>query len=217
MRVLIVEDEPDLLNALGAALRDEGYAVDLASDGEEGLEKSMDWAYDAIILDVMLPKMDGFELLKRLRQHKKTPVLLLTARSKMTDRVHGLDRGADDYLTKPFELPELCARLRALIRRSIGNVSSELHIGTVVVDYVARNVTRDGEKVSLTAREQILVEFLAQHRGRWITRTQLYEHLFDETAASASNLLDVHVSNIRKKLGTTFIITRRGIGYSIQA
>ena len=215
MRVLIVEDEPDLLQALGEALRDEGYAVDLARDGESGLEKSMDWNYDAIILDVMLPKIDGFELLERLRRHKKTPILLLTARSKMADRVHGLDQGADDYLTKPFELPELLARLRALIRRAAGNVTNQLQIGAVVLDFVARTVTRDGELVALTAREQMLVEFHAQHRGRWITRSQLHEHLFDATTATASNLLDVHVSNVRKKLGTGLIITRRGIGYSI--
>lgn len=215
MRVLIVEDEPDLLDALVRVLRDEGYAVDTAEDGREALEKAMFWDYDAIVLDIMLPKLDGFEVLERLRIRKKTPVLMLTARGALKDRVQGLDSGADDYLTKPFEVTELLARLRALIRRAAGNAKSVLEVGEVRVDFAARTVALRGEVVVLTAREQMLVEYLAQHRGRWLTRGQLYEHLFDEAADSGSNLLDVHVSNVRKKLGPDFIATRRGIGYCI--
>lgn len=216
MRVLIVEDEPDLLAGLVRALRDDGYAVDGAPDGEEGLFKAETYEYDALVLDVMLPKMDGWELLRRLRQSRKTPVLMLTARDAVRDRVRGLDTGADDYLVKPFDLDELLARLRALIRRSARQTQSVLQFGPVVIDMAARTVAREGEPVNLTAREYSLLEFLALHRGKVVTRTMLYEHLFDENDSTLSNLLDVHVSNIRKKLGHDFITTRRGHGYSIE-
>jgi two-component system OmpR family response regulator len=216
MRVLAVEDEPDLLGSLMKALREDGYAVDGALDGEDGLYKAESYDYDAIVLDIMLPGIDGWELLRRLRKTKKTPVLMLTARDAVRDRVRGLDTGADDYLVKPFELAELLARLRALIRRSASQAQARLEIGSVVIDTAARTVTRNGEAVTLTAREYALVEFVALHRGTVVTRTTLYEHLFDETDDTLSNLLDVHVSNIRKKLGHEFITTRRGHGYSIE-
>ena len=217
MRVLAVEDEPDLLGSLRKALREDGYAVDGAPDGEEGLYKAESYDYDAIVLDIMLPGIDGWELLRRLRKTKKTPVLMLTARDAVRDRVRGLDTGADDYLVKPFELAELLARLRALIRRSATQAQSRLEIGHVVIDTAARTVSHNGEPVTLTAREYSLVEFLALHRGKVVTRTMLYEHLFDENDSTLSNLLDVHVSNIRKKLGHDFITTRRGHGYCIES
>jgi two-component system OmpR family response regulator len=213
MRALIVEDEPDLLAGLLGALRDEGYAADGAADGEEGLFKAENYDYDAVVLDVMLPRLDGWEVLRRLRQTKKTPVLMLTARDTLRDRVRGLDTGADDYLVKPFELDELLARLRALIRRSASEAQPILTIGDVNIDTAARTVSRNGAEVTLTAREYALVEYLALHRGQVVTRTMLYEHLFDENDSTLSNLLDVHVSNIRKKLGHEFIATRRGHGY----
>ncbi len=216
MRVLVVEDEPDLLDSLLKAVREDGYAADGAADGEDGLYRAEGCEYDAIILDVMLPGMDGWELLRRLRQTKKTPVLMLTARDSVRDRVRGLDTGADDYLVKPFDLDELLARLRALIRRSASQPQSRLEFGPVVIDMAARTVKRDGEMVTLTAREYALVEFLALHHGKVVTRTMLYEHLFDENDVSLSNLLDVHVSNIRKKLGHEFITTRRGHGYCVE-
>lgn len=215
MRLLVVEDEPDMLLGLARALREEGYAVDTAADGEEGLFKAESVDYDAVVLDVMLPQLDGWEVLQRLRANKKTPVLLLTARDRSADRVRGLDIGADDYLVKPFDLPELLARLRALIRRSASEVRSVIEIGDTSLDIAARTVTRDGHPVVLTAREYALVEYLALHRGEVVTRTALYEHLFDETDDTLSNLLDVHVSNVRKKLGHDFIMTRRGHGYCI--
>jgi two-component system OmpR family response regulator len=215
MRILVVEDEPDLLVALGRALRDEGYAVDTAPDGEEGLYKAENWEYDALVLDVMLPKLDGWELLKRLRKTKKTPVLMLTARDQATDRVRGLDGGADDYVVKPFDLNELLARLRALIRRTGSQAASLIQVGGVTLDSARREIRRGTEVIPLTAREYSLVEYLVVHRGKVITRTDLYEHLFDENDNSFSNLLDVHVSNVRKKLGHDFILTRRGHGYSI--
>ena len=215
MRVLIVEDEPDLLASLLQSVREDGYAADGAPDGEDGLYKAETYDYDAILLDVMLPGIDGWELLQKLRKSKKTPVLMLTARDAVRDRVKGLDTGADDYVVKPFDMDEVLARLRALIRRSATQAQPRLQIADVVVDMAARNVTRAGEAVLLTAREYALLEYLALHRGKLVTRTTLYEHLFDENDNTLSNLLDVHVSNLRKKLGHEFITTRRGHGYSI--
>ena len=216
MRILIVEDEPDLLRSLAQALQEEGYAVDTAADGEDGLYKAGNYDYDTVILDVMLPKMDGWEILARLRKTKKTPVLMLTARDQSRDRVRGLDTGADDYVIKPFDLSELLARLRALIRRSQNKTTNVIEIGDVKIDTAARNIFLKDTAIELTAREYSLVEFLALHRGEVVTRTQLYEHLFDENDDTFSNLLDVHVSNVRKKLGAEFIVTRRGHGYCIE-
>jgi two-component system OmpR family response regulator len=216
MRILIVEDEPDLLHSLAQALREEGYAVDTAANGQDGLFNAQSCDYDAVVLDVMLPKLDGWTVLERLRKTKKTPVLMLTARDQSKDRVRGLDTGADDYVVKPFDLPELLARLRALIRRGANQTRNALEIGDVTIDIAARAVLRAGQPVSLTAREYALLEYLALHRGELVTRTALYEHLFDENDSTMSNLLDVHVSNLRKKLGADFITTRRGHGYCIE-
>ena len=215
MRVLIIEDEPDLLESLAQVLREEGYAVDTAMDGPDGLDKALTWDYSAIILDGMLPGLDGWSVLERLRLRKRTPVIMLTARDASRDRVRGLDNGADDYVVKPFDLAELLARLRAIIRRTGNQTSAKIRIGRVAIDTAARNVHLDDHLVALTAREYTLVEFLAIHQGRVVTRTTLYDHLFDENEISLSNLLDVHVSNVRKKLGQEFIQTRRGHGYII--
>lgn len=217
MRVLVVEDEPDLLGTLVQAMREEGHAVDEAADGEEALYKAVEWDYDAIILDVMLPFMDGFEVLKRLRQKKKTPVLMLTARTKVNDRIQGLDSGADDYILKPVDLEELAARVRALIRRSQGDASHLIRVGEVEVDTSARKATLGGQAVPLTGREYALLEFMVSRRGKIVSRTDLYEHLHDENDTPMSNLVDVHVFNLRKKFGATFITTLRGQGYSIEA
>jgi len=211
----VVEDEPRLLHNLAKALREEDYAVDTADEGQEGLFKASSNNYDAIVLDVMLPGLDGWEILARLRKMKNTPVLLLTARDAHRDRVRGLDSGADDYLTKPFDLSELLARLRALIRRSAGTTRPLIEIGNVILDTRARAVKRDDHAITLTAREYAILEYLAMHRGEVISRSELYEHLFDETDDTLSNLLDVHVFSIRKKLGQHLIATRRGQGYCI--
>lgn len=216
MRILVVEDEPRLQRNLAKALREAGYAVDTAGDGVEGAFKAGDYDYDAIVLDVMLPKMDGWEVLARLRETKKTPVLLLTARDATSDRVRGLDTGADDYLVKPFDLPELLARVRALIRRSKGQAKPELVLGDIVINPRTRTVSRAGTAVTLTAREFAILEYLALHRGEVISRTTLYEHLFDENDDTLSNLVDVHIFSIRKKLGHDLIATRRGQGYCIE-
>ena len=216
MRILIVEDEPDLLANIAQAFREAGLAVDTASDGEEGLFKAESSDYDALILDVMLPKLDGWQLLEQLRLSKRTPVLMLTARDSISDRVHGLDAGADDYLTKPFDLDELQARVRALIRRASGDPNPSIQVGDIQINTASKTVEREGQSVSLTGREYALLEYLAQNRAHVISRTDLYEHLFDENDSSLSNLLDVHVSNLRKKLGSSLIKTRRGQGYCIE-
>jgi two-component system OmpR family response regulator len=217
MRILVVEDEPRLLRSLAQALREEGYAVDTADTGDDGLYKAENVDYDAIVLDVMLPGLDGWQVLERLRKQKRTPVLMLTARDATRDRVRGLDTGADDYLVKPFDLSELLARLRAVIRRAAGKAHSRLEFGDLAIDTGARSVTRAGEPVILTAREYAILEFLALHRGEVVSRTALYEHLFDESDDTLSNLLDVHVFNLRKKLGRDLIATRRGQGYCIES
>lgn len=216
MRVLIVEDEPRLLRMLEKAFREQNYAVDVAGTGDEGWYKAANSDYDAIILDVMLPGMDGWEVLSRLRKEKSTPVLMLTARDAPLDRVRGLDAGADDYLIKPFDLPELFARIRAIVRRHAGQSVPAIVIGDVSVDTRSRAVTRNGGVVSLTAREYAILEYLALHRGKLVTRSEIHEHLFDENEDTLSNLIDVHVFSIRKKLRADLIVTRRGQGYVIE-
>jgi DNA-binding response OmpR family regulator len=215
MRVLVVEDDADLSHLLTRALRAAGYAVDVARDGDDGMFKATSWDYDAIVLDLMLPGRDGWQVLAELRRERKTPVLILTARDTVRDRVQGLDGGADDYVVKPFDLQELLARLRAIIRRAAGQAKSCLVIGDVQIDTAARVVQRAGRAVPLTAREYALVELLVLHRGKLVTRSMLYDHLYDENDDTLSNLIEVHVSNIRKKLGRDFIATRRGQGYVV--
>lgn len=215
MRILIIEDDPHLLRSLAATMREENYAVDTAEDGEDGLFKAQNESYDAILLDVMLPILNGWQVLEKLRPNSKTPVLMLTARDTVPDRVKGLDKGADDYLTKPFDVDELLARLRALIRRASGQTHSVIEIGELSLDTAARTVFMGRQEIPLTAREYALLEYLALHRGQVVSRTVLYEHLFDEEESTLSNLLDVHVSNLRKKLGADIITTRRGHGYCI--
>jgi two-component system OmpR family response regulator len=217
MRILVVEDEPQLLQVLARAMREAGYAVDEATNGQDALYKANTWDYDAILLDIMLPLLDGWVVLKELRKTKKTPVLMLTARDGVDDRVQGLDTGADDYIVKPFDLKELNARLRAVIRRSKGQAHPTIKLGPVTLHTQSRMVTVNGVDANLTALEYSLVELLALQPGKLVTRTELYEHLFDESEDSMSNLIDVHVSNIRKKLGKDFIVTRRGQGYMVYA
>lgn len=216
MRILVIEDDPAISRSLAATLREEDYAVDTAFDGEAGVGKAREQSYDAIILDVMLPRLDGWQVLERLRPAVDAPVLMLTARDTVPDRVKGLDHGADDYLTKPFDIDELLARLRALIRRRKGHTHPSIVIGPIIVDTAARRVTRGGEEIPLAPSEYTLLEYLALHRGQLVTRTELYEHLFDEAESTLSNVLDARVSTLRKKLGHDLITTRRGHGYCIE-
>ncbi|MCA8960301.1 MAG: response regulator transcription factor [Planctomycetes bacterium] len=215
MRVLIVEDEPDLAQALVRTLRDEGFACDVAEDGDVGWHLARSWDYDAIVLDLMLPGLDGASLLRRLRKSKPTPVLVLTARDDLPTKVELFDNGADDYLTKPFELAELLARLRALIRRSVNEPAPILELGDVRVDTVRRRVERDGASIALTPKEYALLEFLALRRGSVVSRTSIFEHIYDETEDTRSNVLEVYVAKLRRKLGSDVIQTRRGEGYTI--
>ena len=217
MRLLIVEDEVDLASALQRALEEEGYACDVASDGRHGLSLAQSWDYDALVLDLMLPGLDGTALLRKLRQHKRTPVLVLTARDALSDKVTLLDTGADDYLTKPFELEELLARVRALIRRAANEPQPTLEIGPVRVNTVARSVTRASAPVALSPKEYALVDYLVLRRGALVTRTEIYEHIYDEHDDTLSNVVDVYVSNIRRKLGHEFVRTCRGQGYIVDA
>ncbi|MGD7653662.1 MAG: response regulator transcription factor, partial [Verrucomicrobiales bacterium] len=210
-----VEDDPLLQRSLAATLREENYAVDTANDGEEAIFKADNSGYDLIVLDVMMPKLDGWQVLDHLRPQNPTPVLMLTARDTVRDRVKGLDTGADDYLTKPFDSEELLARIRALIRRNAGQTRSVIEIGPLSLDTATREARVSGTPIPLTAREYALLEYLVLHQGEIVTRTELYEHLFDEEDDSYSRLLDVHVSNLRRKLATDLIETRRGHGYLI--
>jgi two-component system OmpR family response regulator len=215
MRVLVVEDEPTLNMVLTQALREVGYAVDAADNGREALYKATTWPYDVILLDVMLPGLDGWQILTQLRRTHQTPVLMLTARDSVPDRVRGLDVGADDYVVKPFSLAEVLARVRALIRRSAGLAAGVITIGNVVIDTSARLVTLDGGPIVLTGREYAILEMLALQRGKVVTKSQIYDHICDENDDTFSNLIEVHVSNLRKKLGKDLIATRRGLGYVI--
>lgn len=216
MRVLVIEDDPGLRRSLSATLKEEGFAVDQAADGEEGLFKACEGLYDALVLDVMMPKLDGWQVLEQLRPQQSVPVLMLTARDSVPDRIKGLNTGADDYLTKPFDSNELVARLRALIRRTAGKTQSKIDVNGLLLDTARRSLSKDGQDIELTAREYSLFEYLALHRGEVVSRAILYERLFDENDNSLSNLLDVHVSNLRKKLGPDSITTRRGHGYCIE-
>ncbi|HEY1068019.1 MAG TPA: response regulator transcription factor [Pirellulales bacterium] len=215
MRVLVVEDQADLRRVLMEMLEEEGYAVDVAADGADGLAKARVWPYDAVVLDMMLPKVDGWKLLEELRRTHDTPVLILSARDALASRVLGLDLGADDFLAKPFERAELLARLHALIRRAAGRSVSTVSIGDVTLDLRARTVARQGEPITLTAKEYAVLAYLALHRGKVVSRGELFDHLCDENDESLSNVIDVYVSYLRKKLGATVIETRRGQGYVV--
>lgn len=216
MRVLIVEDEPNLRQQLQNTLEGAGYAVDTAGDGEEGLFLGETENYDAIVLDLGLPEIDGLTVLDRWRkQGKVTPVLVLTARDSWSDKVAGLDAGADDYVAKPFQTEELIARLRALIRRASGNASSELIAGDVRLDTRSGKVTLSGDPVKLTAQEYKLLSYLLHHKGKIVSRTELIEHIYDQDFDRDSNTIEVFVTRIRKKLGQDVITTIRGLGYSL--
>jgi two-component system, OmpR family, response regulator len=217
MRLLIVEDEPTLGQQLRNALEGAGYAVDLATDGEEGLYLGSNEQYDAIILDLGLPEIDGLTVLDRWRKEgKTTPVLVLTARDSWSDKVAGLDAGADDYVAKPFQTEELIARLRALIRRASGNASAELIAGDIRLDTRSGKVTKAGEPVKLTAQEYKLLSYLLHHKGQVVSRTELIEHIYDQDFDRDSNTIEVFVTRIRKKLGPDVITTIRGLGYSLE-
>ena len=222
MRVLIVEDEVKVARFLEKGFRAEAFAVDLAIDGPQGLHLALTAAYDAIILDLMLPKMDGMKVLEELRrQGVHTPVLILTARSDVEDRVRGLNLGADDYCPKPFSFSEVLARVRALIRRSSADVrGSVLEIGDLRMDLLTRSVTRAGREITLTNKEFQLLEYLLRNKGRVVSRVTLTEHIWDMDFDSETNVVDVLVNRLRRKIDDGFqgksIRTVRGVGYVLK-
>jgi DNA-binding response OmpR family regulator len=221
VRVLLVEDHKPLSKALKRGLEEENFAVDVADDGEEADFKARSASYDAIILDLMLPKIDGLTLLKQWRKDGvRTHILVLTAKDTTDDKVKGLDLGADDYLTKPFQLEELLARLRALIRRSHQIKDPILRVHDLEIDTSARSVKRGGQAIHLTPREFALLQFLAFHRGKVVTRTMIWEHLYDEYDENTSNVVDVYIRYLRTKVDKGFdkplILTRWGEGYMLR-
>jgi len=222
MRVLIVEDSARLRQTISTWLRRNGFAVDASADGEEGLWMAETNNYDAIVLDIMLPKLDGLELLQRFRKHGwKTHVLLLTAKDTVPDRVRGLELGADDYLVKPFALEELLARVKALCRRAYGSKDSRLAIADMEIDTAARKVSRAGQSVALQPREYALLEYLARRSGHIVTRAEIEEHIYGGEVEPASNVVDSAICSLRQKLGEAncapLIHTRRGLGYELAA
>ncbi len=217
MRLLVVEDDKDLNRQLVAAFTDAGYAVDAAFDGEEGHFLGDTEPYDAIVLDIGLPKMDGISVLEEWRREGRTaPVLILTARDRWSDKVQGIDAGADDYVAKPFHIEEVLARIRALVRRSAGHASNEVECGPVRLDARAGRVTVDGNPIKLTSHEYRLLAYLMMHQGRTISRTELIEHLYDQDFDRDSNTIEVFVGRLRKKLPADIIQTVRGLGYCIE-
>ena len=223
MRVLLVEDYQPLARALAQGLREAGYAVDATGDGRQGLALAEANAYDALVLDVMVPELDGLEILRRLRAAgSSTAVVIITARDQVPDRIAGLDLGADDYLVKPFALDELLARLRAVIRRRYQATTNVVALGDLVIDSAARAVKRAGKPVALSAREFALLEYLALRRGQIVSRTEIWEHVYDFAAEPSSNVVDVYVGYLRRKLGDgeagtrRLIRTHRGLGYSLE-
>ncbi|MPY86890.1 MAG: response regulator [Luteitalea sp.] len=218
MRVLIVEDEEDLASAVKRLLADAGFSADVAYDGEEGLYLALETPYDLVVLDLMLPRLQGERLLGELRaRDQHVPVLILTARDAVTDRVRLLDSGADDYLIKPFEGAELVSRCRALVRRASGQSAPVLVIGEMEIDMPRRRVRRAGVDIALTPREFHVLEYLALHRGRVVSRSELLDHLYGEAEETMSNVLEVFVAGLRRKLGADVVQTRRGHGYIVEA
>lgn len=222
MRVLLVEDEPGIAQFVRQGLAEVGYAVDVATDGHSGLDYALAAEYDIIVLDIMLPKMDGLQLLRQLRAEKiKIPVLLLTARDAVEDRVQGLDAGADDYLSKPFAFKELLARLRALLRRPPLQADTILRVADLEMDVASREVRRAGKQIELSPREFTLLEYLMRHPRQVLTRDQITEHIWNFDFYGDSNVVDVYIGYLRRKIDRGFdpplLHTVRGIGYRLSA
>jgi two-component system, OmpR family, response regulator len=218
MRLLLVEDEKDLNRQIFTALTEAGYVVDRAYDGENGHFLGDTEPYDAVILDIGLPKMDGITVLEKWRRDGKTfPVLILTARDRWSDKVQGFDAGADDYVPKPFHMEELLARIRALLRRATGHATNELVCGQLTLDTKSSKVVVNGNSIKLTSHEYRLLSYLMHHQGRVVSRTELVEHMYDQDFDRDSNTIEVFVGRLRKKLDIDIIQTVRGLGYLVEA
>lgn len=221
MRILLVEDDPVIAASVAKGLRERAHAVDIAADGEDAIYRAAVNPYDAVVLDVMLPKQDGFAVCRELRRRNLTvPVLMLTARDAVGDRIAGLDTGADDYLTKPFEFGELLARLRALLRRGPALAPTVLRVGDLELDTHGQRASRGGQALQLTTREYALLEFLARNAGRVVGRAEISDHVWDDNYDPASNLIESYINRLRRKLDTPgrrpLIHTRRGAGYLLE-
>ena len=221
MKILLAEDEIDSNNVITRYLKKNGYSVDSVLDGEEALDYLEYGEYDLVILDIMMPKVNGFEVIKKLRDKgNHTSVLMLTARDSADDKVKGLDLGADDYIVKPFDFNELLARIRAVVRRKYGNSSNKLVIGDLILDTSEKSVTRAGKQIELTGKEYEVLEYLMQSKNRILSREQIKEHVWDFDYEGDSNIIDVLIKNIRKKIdiedGKQIIYTKRGLGYVIK-
>ena len=217
MRILVVEDDQNLNRQITDTLKEAGYVVDQAFDGEEGHYLGENEPYDAVVLDIGLPEMDGVTVLEKWREAgRKMPVLILTARDRWSDKVAGIDAGADDYVTKPFHMEEVQARLRALIRRAAGHASSEISCGPVKLDTKSSKVTVNGMTLKLTSHEFRLLSYLMHHMGQVVSRTELVEHMYDQDFDRDSNTIEVFVGRLRKKMGIDLIETVRGLGYRMQ-
>ncbi|HEX2055690.1 MAG TPA: response regulator transcription factor [Nitrospiraceae bacterium] len=222
MRVLVVEDEKKVGSFIKRALEEESYAVDLVEDGAQGLDLALSGSYDVIVIDLMLPNLPGLEILRRIRKEKiHTPVLILTAQSKVDQKVKGLDAGADDYLTKPFAIDELLARVRALLRRGTAEAPGVLQVDDLILNPATREVTRDGQKIDLTVKEYALLEYFMRHAGRVLTRPMISEHVWDQDFDTFTNVIDVYVNYLRNKIdrgrSRKLIHTIRGSGYMLKA
>ena len=222
VRILLVEDELKVASFIRSALEEQSYAVDVSHEGEEGYDLAASTEYDLLILDIMIPRMDGFQLLRRLRAHKPgIPVLILTARGTVEDRVRGLDLGADDYLVKPFALAELTARVRALLRRGVRDSAAELRVDDLVLDSARRRVTRAGKVIELSNKEFSLLEYLMRNSNHVVTRSMIAEHVWDSSFDNFTNVIDVYINHLRNKIernsGRKLIQSMRGVGYRISA
>jgi two-component system, OmpR family, copper resistance phosphate regulon response regulator CusR len=222
MRVLVVEDETKVGSFIKRALEEESYAVDLCEDGVQGLDLALSGSYDIIVIDLMLPNLPGLEILRRIRKEKiHTPVLILTAQSKVDQKVKGLDAGADDYLTKPFAIDELLARVRVLLRRGTAEAPGILQVDDLILNPATREVTRDGQRIDLTVKEYALLEYFMRHAGRVLTRPMISEHVWDQDFDTFTNVIDVYVNYLRNKIdrgrSPKLIHTIRGSGYMLKA
>ncbi len=222
MRLLIIEDEKPLAQVLKKGFEEQGYSVELTFDGQDGLFLAKHYAFDAILLDIMLPKLDGLSLLAALRkQGNTTPILMLTAKRELSDKVTGLENGADDYITKPFDFPELLARVRSVIRRSRGKPASQVRIGDLFIDMNTRQVRRADQEISLSAKEYEYLEYLALNSERVVRRGELLDHIYSAEYDFDSNIIDVYISNLRRKIDrdypTKLLHTVRGVGYRLTA
>ncbi|PIQ97960.1 MAG: DNA-binding response regulator [Nitrospinae bacterium CG11_big_fil_rev_8_21_14_0_20_56_8] len=218
MRILVVEDEKKVAGFIKKGLEEETYAVDVAYDGEEGLHMARENQYDLIILDLMLPRIEGLEVLRQIREGTiDTPVILLTAKDSVEDKVRGLNKGADDYMTKPFAFSELLARVRVLLRRGKADTKTVLQIDDLTLDLVSHKVNRNGEEIELTGKEYSLLEYFMRNKGKVLTRTMIAEHVWDYNFDTFTNVIDVYINHLRKKIDKNYpkklLHTMRGVGY----